>query len=252
MPSPFPGMNPYLEHPAVWVDFHDSLIPAIRGALNEQIRPTYFAKVEELLFIHELSSDERRLFGRADVAVAQLEPGDQKTTTAATRAPVYGTLAETVDIERHPYLEIRDRESNALVTVIEVLSPANKNPGPDRELYLAKRRQLLATGTHLVEIDLLRAGPRLPLIGMPACDYCAVVSRHEERPAAGIWPMSLRDKLPEIPIPLRAPDRDAMLNLKGVVDRVYDDAGYEDYIYRRPPQPAINAADMSWAAEKIK
>ena len=59
MPSPFPGMNPYLEHPAVWVDFHDSFIPAIREALNQQIRPAYFAKVEELLFIHELDFDER-------------------------------------------------------------------------------------------------------------------------------------------------------------------------------------------------
>ena len=151
----------------------------------------------------------------------------------AMQAPYYGILSTAVDIERHPFLEIRDRESLGLVTVIEVLSPANKNPGPDRDLYLAKRRQILATGAHLVELDLLRGGPRLPLDGMPPCDYCAVVSRYEERPRAGIWPNVLREPLLPVPIPLRDPDPDAMLNIKEVSDRVYDAAGYEDYLYRR-------------------
>jgi hypothetical protein len=198
-------MNPYLEHPAVWVDFHDSLIPAIREQLNPQIRPAYLAKIEER------------------------------------------TLAEAVDVERHPFLEIRDRENQSLVTVIEVLSPSNKNPGPDRQLYLAKRRQILAAGAHLVELDLLRGGPRLPLAGMPACDYCTIVSRREEQPQAGIWPTALRDALTPLPIPLRHPDPDAILDIKAVLENVYDAAGYEDYLYHREPQPPLNEEDATWA-----
>jgi hypothetical protein len=248
MPSPFPGMNPYLEHPGVWVDFHDSLIYAIRKGLNGQIRPGYIAKVEELLFIHELASDERRLLGQADMAVAESGKVPERPQGTAVRAPVYGTLAETAQVEHHPYLEIRDRECEALITIIEVLSPSNKYAGPDHDLYLAKRRQILASGTHLVELDLLRGGPRLPLNGMPDCDYCAVVSRYEERPSAGIWPVLLREKLPEIPIPLRSPDPDAMLDLKQAIDLVYDDAGYEDFLYRRPPRPPLNESDAKWAA----
>jgi hypothetical protein len=200
-------MNPYLEHPAVWVDFHDSLIPAIREQLNRQIRPAYFAKVDEVLFIHESRSDERRAGGRADVGIIEQGPSDSRGAGAAVIAPIYGMLAVQADVERHPFLEIRDRESQSLVTIIEVLSPANKNRGPDRELYLAKRRQVLASGTHLVELDLLRAGPRLPLTGLPTCDYCALVSRYEERPRAGIWPILLRGELPSVPIPLPTPTR---------------------------------------------
>jgi hypothetical protein len=244
-------MNPYLEHPVVWGDFHDSFIPAIREYLNQQIRPNYFAKVEELLFIHELASDERRFAGRADVGVVDQGTAQPRQGGAAIQAPFYGTFSAAVDIENHPFLEIRDRENQLLITVIEVLSPANKNPGPDRNLYLAKRRQILATGAHLVELDLLRAGPRLPLDGMPRCDYCAVVSRSEERPRAGIWPNFLRESFSPIPIPLRAPDADAILDIKAAIDRVYDSAGYEDYVYRRQLQPALSADDSDWARQFV-
>lgn len=250
MPSPFPGMNPYLEQEDVWVDFHQSFIPLLRDMLTVQVRPAYLARVEEYLVIHELPEDEQRYLGRSDVSVTRSPTGDKAQTTGATlEAPAYGRWSPTVDMERHSYLEIRDRHDRHLVTVLELLSPSNKRLGPDREQYLAKRRQIYASNVHLVEIDLLRGGPRLPLDDMPACDYCVLVSRAEERPRVGIWPLRLREHLPVIPVPLRAPDADAQLDLQVALHRLYDAAGYEDYIYTGSPQPPLLPDDAAWARQ---
>ncbi len=154
-----------------------------------------------------------------------------------------------VDVERLSFVEIRDRRDRQLVTVLELLSPSNKRQGPDREQYLAKRRQLLASDVHLIEIDLLRGGPRMPVEGLPDCDYCIVVSRVENRPEVGIWPIRLRARLPVIPIPLRAPDADARLDLQEALNHLYDAAGYEDYIYTGAPQPPLHPDDAAWARQ---
>jgi hypothetical protein len=252
MPSPFPGMNPYLEQEDVWHDFHQSLIPLLRDLLAAQIRPAYLARVEEYLVIHELPEDEPRYLGRADVSLTRSPTEAKSRTGAATlQAPVYGRWSPTVDVERHSYLEIRDRHDRRLVTILEVLSPSNKRPGPDREQYLAKRRQIRASNVHLVEIDLLRGGPRLPLENLPDCDYCVLVSRVEERPDVGIWPLRLRERLPLIPIPLRAPDADAQIDLQEALNRLYDAAGYEDYIYTGTPHPPLHPDDAAWARQLL-
>ncbi len=123
MPSPFPGMNPYLEQEECWQDFHQSFIPLVRALLAEQVRPAYLVKVEEHLFIHELLAEERRLRGRADVAIAAERAFPLAPANAAVlEAPSYARLPVGVDIEQHSYLEIRDRRSRELVTVIELLT----------------------------------------------------------------------------------------------------------------------------------
>lgn len=250
MPSPFPGMNPYLEQDDLWQDFHQSFIPLVREVLNTQVRPGYIARVEEYLFIHELSADERVYLGRSDVSLARSpDRGSVPAAAGALEAPAYGRMLPTVDVEKHSYLEIRDRRNRELVTVIELLSPSNKKPGPDREQYVAKRRQLLVSNVHLVEIDLLRGGPRMPLQDLPDCDYCVLVSRVEDRPRVGIWPLRLRDRLPLIPIPLRAPDPDARIDLQEILHRLYDAAGYEDYIYTSAPRPPLHPDDAAWAQQ---
>lgn len=248
MPSPFPGMNPYLEQDDVWQDFHQSLIPLIREILSEQVRPGYVVKIEEQLFIHELSAEERQFLGRSDVSLARNpSAGTARTSGACIPAPVHARLLPTLDVERHAFLEIRDRNDRGLVTVIELLSPSNKRSGPDREQYVAKRRQICASPTHLVEIDLLRGGPRMPMEDLPDCDYYALVSRAETRPDVEVWPLRLRDRLPTIPIPLRAPDADAQLDLQEALHRLYDAAGYEDYIYTGTPRPPLHPDDAAWA-----
>jgi hypothetical protein len=242
-------MNPYLEQERVWHDFHDSFIPAVRDALAGQVDRRYVVKIDERVYLHELAADERFLFVRGDVTVARSPTADQTGgATAVTEAPAQVTLPR-FDAERLTYVEIRDRDAWEIVTVIELLSPANKRPGPDRESYLAKRSELLNGAAHFIELDLLRGGPRLPLESLPPCDYYALVSRVADRPRAGVWPLRLRDPLPVLPVPLRAPDADIRLDVQAVLQRVYDAARYERYIYMSPPHPPLPAADAIWAAK---
>jgi hypothetical protein len=251
MPSPFPGMNPYLEQEDTWHDFHERFCPLCAELLTTQVRPNYLVKIDQHLYIHEFSAEERHYVGRADVLVTRRPPEPQGTPTALLRAPVRGRVPVAVDVERQSYVEIRDRQSRQVITVVELLSPSNKYAGPDRDQYVGKRRELLATGVHLVEIDLLRGGPRLPLEGLPECAYYIMVSRYQERPQVELWPIGLRDPLPTIPIPLREPDPDARLDLQQVLHRIYDAAGYEDYIYAGTPQPQLSAEDAAWAQQYV-
>src|SRR4051794_37770421 len=138
MPSPFPGMNPYLEQEDVWHDFHERFLPTAAEVIGAQVQTGYIVKIDEHVYVHELSA---------------------------------------VDIESEAFLEIRDRRSRVLVAVVELLSPLNKRKGPDHAQYLAKRRQILASSAHLVEIDLLRGGTTMPIEDRPPCTYSVMVSR---------------------------------------------------------------------------
>jgi hypothetical protein len=242
-------MNPYLEQASVWHDFHQTFIPWVREVLRGQVRPNYIVQLEEHLYIHELSAEERHLVGHADLTLSVRPPVREGAETAQLRAPAHGRLPVAVEVERQSYLEIRDRDSRQVITVLELLSPSNKYAGPDRDQYIGKRRELLASGVHLVEIDLLRGGPRLPLEGLPDCAYYVMVSRYRERPRVELWPLGLHDPLPTIPVPLREPDPDARLDLQQVLHRVYDGAGYEDFIYTGTPQPQLSAEDAAWAQQ---
>jgi hypothetical protein len=252
MPSPFPGMNPYVERASVWHDFHERWIPLVADLIGAQVLPRYFVRIDEHMYIHELSAEERRFIGRSDLLVPALTPSSAATSTVS---PVLNAPGEVgvpaVDSETLSFLEIRDRDNHQLVTVIELLSPSNKYAGPDREQYLAKARQLQRSWVHFVEIDLLRGGPRMPWLDLPECDYCVVVSRVEQRPRAGFWSIGLRDRLPEIPIPLRPGDADARLDLQQVLHRIYDAAGYAYYIYSGPPEPPLSAPDAAWASQVL-
>ena len=254
MPSPFPGMNPYLEQSAVWQDFHQRLITHISEALSGQVRPQFYVKIEESVFIHEPSGEERRkLLGRPDVAVFE-NPGRGGVAVADAPANSVAALVARipdVEFEKHSFIEIRDRHSRDLVTMIELLSPSNKCYGPDREQYLAKRTLLLCSPVSVVEIDLLRDGPRLPLTGVPGCDYSLMVSRPAMRPDVQAWAVALRDPLPTIPVPLRGSVPDASLNLQALLHEVYDAAGYEDYLYQTSPEPPLSETDAEWARQFV-
>jgi hypothetical protein len=244
-------MNPYLEQNDTWEDFHHNFITRSQEILSGQIGPNYLVKIGVRLYLHELSAEERRYFGRADVGVTTAPvaaPPTAVSTLAA--APVRLTLP-AVDVERHASLEIRDRRNRRLVTVVELLSPTNKTPGADRNEYLAKRAEILAGPTHLVEIDLGRGGERPRPPEMPPCDYYVLVSRAEDRPQLGLWPIGLRERLPPVPIPLSTPDPDVFLDLQAVLHRVYDGADYGKYIYGEAPQPPLSAEDAAWARQFV-
>jgi hypothetical protein len=235
VPSPFPGMNPYFEQTDHWLDFHTEFLSALRRLLAPQVGPKYIVQLEEHIYIHDLPPEPRQRLGSADLSL--VEPGDSELAQAALgllEAPAEVWLPEQ-DVEKVPFLEVRDRQGRELVTVIELLSPANKRVGDDREQYLAKRRELLRSAAHLVEIDLLRGWTPMPQERRPECDYSVMVSRADKRRAADFWPIRIRDWLPVVPIPLRATDAAAPVDLQEVLHRAYDGPGYEHFIYNGSP-----------------
>ena len=251
MPSPFPGMNPYFEQAAHWLDFHTEFLTVLRRLLLPQIGSDYFVQLDEHIYIHDLPLQPRRRVGNADLSLVR--PGGAGSAAGAVgllEAPVEIRLPEQ-DVEEVPYLEVRDRLGRELVTVIELLSPSNKRAGADREAYLAKRRELLRSTAHLVEIDLLRGWAPMPSEDRPECDYSVMVSRVEKRWAAGFWPIGLRDRLPVIPIPLRPPDAAVPMDLQDALHRAYDGAAYERFIYGGSPEPGLSADDAAWARQFV-
>jgi Protein of unknown function (DUF4058) len=247
MPSPFPGMNPWFEQEGLWLDFHTKFLTAINERLVGQVRPKYIVLLEQKIYVHEVSGP--RLVGRADVSLHRTETGNGGGSTAVLEAPAE-ILLTTQDVERVPYLEVRDRFSRELVTVLEMLSPTNKR-GDDRRQYLAKRSEVLDSAANLVEIDLLRGGRPMPDANRPDCTYSVVVSRPEDRPRCGFWPIGLKERLPEIPVPLRRDDGEARIDLQEVLNHVYDVFGYEDFVYSGTPDPALSPEDARWSREVL-
>ncbi len=115
------------------------------------------------------------------------------------------------------------------------------SPFPGMNPYLEQQ------DVHFVEIDLLRGGSRMPVEGLSDCNYCVMVSRSYHRPKVELWPLSLREPLPIIPIPLKQEHADAVLNLQPLFHQQYDAAGYGDYIYRGTPRPLLSRDDDEWA-----
>jgi hypothetical protein len=249
MPSPFPGMNPYLEQVELWQDFHLEFLPAMRRQLVPQVGPDYIVKLEEHLYVHDIPPEPRIRIGRSDLSVARPEIGQSGKADMSIGVLEAPARVETPDqdVERVPFLEIRDRLRRELITVVEFLSPSNKRPGDDHEQYLTKRRELFRSRAHLVEIDLSRGGEAMPAKNRPDCDYSILISRVEDRPRADFWPIGLRDRLPRIPIPLRAPDGDAQIDLQELLHRVYESTGYEHYIYNGSPDPPLSPQAAEWA-----
>lgn len=249
MPSPFPGMNPYLEQSDTWEDFHSNFITRAQESLAGMVGPNYVVKIEVRLYLHELSAEERRYFGKSDLGLVQT---GQPTSggTGRQRAPVQLQMP-AVDVERHSSLEIRDRRNRRVVTAIELLSPTNKTPGPDREDYLRKRMELFAHRVNFVEVDLRRGGQRPHPPELPACDYYALVARVDDWPRVDLWPIALRDALPAIPIPLSPPDGDVTLDLRGVLNAAYDAVDYGKYIYGETPEPPLTPDEAQWARQFV-
>ena len=250
MPSPFPGMNPYLESPDVWEMFHTHFIVEAHRRLAEAVQPKYEVQTESRLYIHEPSAEERRFFARADLSISGPTPNENGGI--ATVAPTANSISTVMETTKIRYLTIRGRADSSIVTVIELLSPTNKRRGSDREQFLSKRSEILASESHYVEIDLLRFGPRLPFDHEVNGTYYAAVSRVEQRPAIGMWTWSLTEPMPPVPIPLRGTDLDVFLNLKSVLDTVYDSARFPARIYSQPLEPRLTEQEEAWAKSLLK
>jgi hypothetical protein len=154
------------------------------------------------------------------------------------------------------FLKIIHVESEDLVTVIEILSPANKVRGSrGRASFMTKRQEIMNTEVHWVEIDLLRGGA--PSVSDPVVhstsDYRVFMSRGDQRLRTRCWPFSVRDALPVIAIPLRGKDPELPLDLGAVFRSVYDRAAYDVSVdYRQPPEPPLEGDDGRWARELLR
>jgi hypothetical protein len=250
MPSPFPGMNPYIERTAVWEDFHQSFLVALRTALVPLLQSRYIVKVEEHEFVGGDDTDDGQLFV-SDVSVARPDgagPATTGGTVGVAASPVRVRIPLPRGRRRIPYLAVSDRDDREVVTVLELLSPANKKRGSNRTVFLEKRRQFIVSDANYIELDFLRGHPRMPVRDLPPCDYYALVSRPADRPGAQLWPIGLHDSLPRIPLPLRSSEPEQTVDLQPVLHRVYDEAGYANHIYSGDPEPPLSPEDAAWAA----
>ena len=249
MPSPFPGMDPYLEARSLWPDVHASLITYFREMLQPQVRPKYIARIGERV---QLAQVNRSYVPDVLLVQSIREPAP----TLAAAAPLVADeplLITTLDESyREPFIEIIARETGDVVTLIELLSPANK-AGDGRDQYIQKQKDLLATDVNLVEIDLLGYGKdtvlaRNAIITDPAdWRYLINISRAGRRSALEIYAVPLRDKLPNCRIPLRPPDADAVLDLTAVFNRCYDIGSYDLLIdYAKSPSVPLRDAETVW------
>ena len=254
MPSPFPGMDPYLEDPGIWPDVHHELISEARAVLGGLLRPRYTVRIEERVYISDENHPGRsviipdvRVAVRPDWDDAPFEPGGGSASEFDEPIVVTTMVEEEV---REARLEVVDCEGRQVVTVIELLSPSNKTPGSHgRASYEEKRRQVLGSFSHLVEIDLLRAGtPFLTRGTVPPCEYRVHVSRASKRPKGLVWPIRLSRHLPTVVIPLKPGDPDVALDLQAVLSTAYDRAGYDLSIdYRGDPAPPLAPEWAAWA-----
>ncbi|BAZ11010.1 hypothetical protein NIES4071_28340 [Calothrix sp. NIES-4071] len=225
MPSPLPGMNPYLENPELWSEFHSRMIVAIADALDDSLSEDYRVAVEKRVYLSD--DGDNVLIGIPDVSVTA---SSQSTTQTATLEPITQPISIEIPIAeevQERFLEIREVGTGNVITVIELISPKNKRTGEGRSAYLQKRLHILVSATHLVEIDLLRGGEALPMGAVITSDYRIIISRSYQRPKAELYAFNLQQSIPAIPIPLRSGEDEPVLDLQLLLHKIYDRARFK-------------------------
>ncbi len=248
--TPFPGMDPYLEHPALWPDVHNSLITAIRDALTPKVAPRYYIGLERRTFI--LKPDDVVFIGRPDVAIVAHQNALQAATLPLAETGILEVELPMNNEVSENFLEVREVNTGKLVTILELLSPANKLHGEGREQYLRKRDNVLRSFTNLVEVDLLRAGEPMPLVNEKVrSDYHILVSRGWQRPKAQLYPFGLRQPIPMFSLPLLRQDEAPEVDLGAILHALYNRARFDLRLdYTKPPLPPLSDEDSAWA-EKL-
>jgi len=255
-------MDPYLEG-ALWPDVHQAFANEIRNRLTPLIRPHYVARLALKTIRENLSENEinvmypdveimRRHLREAEPTYTTTVISDTATISPAITIPIFEVKMRMVTVE------IYTVENQALITCIEVLSPANKR-GDGLRQYLQKRQRLQRAGIHLLEIDLTRRGQRPFFVAgdvepanLTTFPYLMSLWRANQ-PAWQVWPVRLEDRLPTVAVPLHAPDRDIPLDLAAILRAVYEAAAYDlsiDYT-KAPPPPALDEPTANWARDLL-
>lgn len=249
-------MDPFLEAAGLWPDFHHNFITEIQRQLNATLRPRYHARIEDRVFVYDDTGDIATRI--PDVTVVPAMRRHVATSPSAS-----GTITEPIEITeliddevREASLAIIDARDRRVVAVIEVMSPSNKSPGsPGRELYGRKRREVLQSQAHWIEIDLLLRGqPFFPRELAPACHYLVHASRRTtQRRRTLIWPIRLQDALPTIGIPLTGDEPPAHLDLQAALTAAYEGSALEaDIDYSADPVPLFPRGVAEWVTERLR
>lgn len=246
MPSPFPGMDPYLEHPARWPDFRLTLIVALRAEINARLPKGFLASTDRHVRIERKSG--RKRLREPDLSIVRESRKRIGTAQAATLERQQTVTLPIREAKGQPYLKVLDAQDRRVVTVLELLSPSNKS-GEDHLEYLAKREEYFAARINLVEINLLRGGTHPPLGEVDPPQYYVLVCRFWDLPQAELRAFSVRDPFPEVPLPLK-PGKEIVFDPRVSFDRAFEEAQYDAEIdYRRPPEPPLGKEDALWAKD---
>jgi hypothetical protein len=249
-------MDPYIERPAIWPDFHDSLISAIKAALQPLLRPRYVALGKGRLYV--LESDWPIYADLTIVRTDVSKPSpDSATALAETDAPtVFDLWREEI---RQPIIEIIEPAAgNRVVTAIEVLSPDNKRTGAGHKSYLDKREEYWAAGANLIEIDLLREGDSTVRVSTAKLEQLrpwhylvAVTRRWPSRQE--VYAVPLQRRLPRVAVPLGPDDKDVSLDLQATFTRCWDEGPYPELLpYEGPPPGRLTPAELTWCETTLQ
>ena len=264
MPSPFPGMDPFIEGCGLFEDFHTNLIGAIYRSIAPRLPAHYAARTGVRSYIVLMKSGEeveRPMLPEVTVIAPPRKKRPAKAATAtAPQTQTNGmpvTMRALVEAEfRESFIEIREvRPERRLVTCVEVLSPSNKRRGTEGwDLYLRKRQSFFEGSANFIEIDLLRRGERMPMWDdWPDAPYYLLVCREHEAPFCNVWTGYSDRRLPTIPVPLARPDPDLTLDLQPLIDEVYALSRYDqDIDYRHPPDALLSNEEAAWLSSRLR
>lgn len=262
MNYPFPGMNPYLENPDLWSELHHRLITAIADCIEPSLSQEYRVAIEKRTYMS--LPEESLLIGIPDVSViaTSTKTKSSKSNTAVMTLPAkteteteIQTVTLPIPIEiKEAYLEIKESKTGRVITVIEVLSPTNKKKGKGLNAYLEKRENVLMSYTNLIEIDLLRSGQMMPILGdFTATDYRILIARSKRLPRAELMGFNLGNSIPSFKIPLQRGDEEPVVNLQNLLEEIYQKARfYLTLDYSQEPPIKLSDEEQIWLDNLLK
>jgi hypothetical protein len=221
-------------------------------SLAPQLRPRYYVALEERVYVTE--PDQRTFVECPDVAVIGSAQAEPESPSSASASSVLTVQVSVPDAVRETYLEVRETGTDYVITVLEILSPTNKRPGRGRRIYEDKRLEILATRTHLLEVDLIRSGEPMPLMDDGRTSvYRILVSRGERRPNAILYRFGIRQPIPTFPLPLKPGDQEPLVDMGQILHDLYDQASYDLRLdYTGDPHPPLLSADVAWAEQLLR